>query len=490
VTRRLALGIGGALGLAWACAPHSDVGPVHRVYLDEDAPLSGGNAGQTGQAGQAGEPGSPSQPPVAPTVTAMMPLSGPYGSEIRIQGEGLGSAAREGVSILLGAEGDAELTPMKKPEILSWSETEIRFRFPFPQAGRVLVKTPEGEVEAGEFEPTWEPGPAFDSIANVVSTASLAPAQGTIAAVLDTGPPSLVAFDGRAWSALDIAGKNLRADSIRLYLDGGDLAAFALSTATAPEIIALDPADAFSQTASGVKVTSDYRVAGGPGGATVWWRSGNNWSRARPSGGSWALDKGPIGDPNPSGARHAAGSTADGTLFVAWGEDTGSTFDDKGAAFHRRLPADAAAFETKVRTGGDVDDAVSGITLYDRGNGLLIRYCGTDKDPLGATGNETLCYTALPPSDVKMTTSERANLRYAFGPDAQPVAYCSASKGLRLAPTVGSGASDQGELEALAADIVAWPCPNVLALEVDPDGEPLLIIEQDGTLYSPRPRVR
>lgn len=481
-----------ALSLAGACGPSDDRGPLHRVYL-EDVPEpsmagAGGEVGTTHEGGAAGAE-LPPEPPMAPVVTAMMPRSGAYGSEIRIEGEGLGSAARVGVKLRLGADGLGELEPTSKPEIVSWSETEIRFRFPFPYEGRVVVETPQGEAEAGEFEPTWRAGAAFESVAKVESTAALANAPGVLSAILDTGPPSLISFDGADWTSTPIAEKNLRGDSIRLYLAGQALAAFGLSTATAPEIVELDPANDFAQTASGVKVTADYRVAGGAQGAVVWSRTANNWSRSRPTGGVWAVDKGPIADPNPSGAKHVAGTLSDGTLFVGWGEDTGTTFDDRGAAFHRRLASDASAFEPKVKTGGDVDDAISAITMSDRGGGLIARYCGTDKDPLGATGNETLCYLALLPSGSKMAMNESASLRYAFSGTTSVAAYCSSSQGLRLLPALDTGAITSAKLEAAAGDVVAWPCPSVLAIEVDPDGQPLLIVEQAGLLYSPRPRV-
>ena len=101
-------------------------------------------------------------------------------------------------------------------------------------------------------------------------------------------------------------------EMIILAEDGSELSAFGLSTALTPEILALDPLNDFAQTASGLKVTSDYRVAGGPDGATVWSRTGNNWSRARASAGAWSVDKGPIADPNASGPHHGAGALSDG----------------------------------------------------------------------------------------------------------------------------------------------------------------------------------
>jgi hypothetical protein len=482
------------LACGGACGPDKERGrPVNRVYLSEPdaAGATGMPAGASGSSGEAGAPAVP-DPPSPPTVSAMMPVSGPFGTEITILGTDLGSSARSGVSILLGEDEAGVLAPTNKPEIVRWSETEIRFRFPFPFEGRVLIRTPEGEVVAGEFEPTWVAGPALKSSANVLSTASLAPASGVLAAVLDTGPPSMVSFDGSEWTRTDIAGSNnLRADSIRLYVEGTELAAFALSTALAPLIIGLDPADSFAQNPTTLKVTSDYRVAGGPDGATIWYRMGNDWYRMRPAAGSWSMDKGPIADPNPSGAKHAAAATSSGALYVTWGVASGSALDDRGEVHHRFVAPDASAFTTTTAiTGSQMDDSISSILMSDRGVGIVTQYCGTDQDPLGVTASGKLCYSALLPMGPKATYVEFNTLRYGFGAGASSMAYCNPGMGTRLLPMVGAGGTTAAKLDAIAGDIVAWPCANVVALDVDPDGTPLLLLEQDGQLYSPRARVK
>jgi hypothetical protein len=481
------------LACAWACSPDKDRGrPVNSVYLTEP-----GEAGAAGMpAGSAGEPGAagagivPPEPRSPPAVSAMMPISGPYGTEITIEGTDLGSSARPGVSLLLGADDAGELLPSSKPEVISWSETEIRFRFPFPYEGQVLVKTQEGEAVAGEFEPTWVAGPAFESSANVLSTASLAPAAGVLAAVLNTGPPSMVSFDGSEWTQSEIAGNNLRADSIRLYLDGTTLSAFALSTALAPLIIDLDPGDSFAQSVTTQAVTADYRVAGGPDGATIWYRTGNNWNRMRPASGTWTPDKGPITDPNPSGSRHAAAATSSGALYVGWGVATGDVLDDRGVAHHRFVAPEADAFTTVTAvTGSEMDDSISSIVMSDRGQGIITQYCGTDDDPLGITASGKLCYSALLPMGPKTTYVEFNTLRYAFSASSSAMTYCNPGLGTRLLPMVGSGGTTGAKLDEIGGDVVAWPCANVVALEVDSDGTPLLLLEQDGRLYSPRARV-
>lgn len=482
------------LACVWACSPDKDRGrPTNPVYLTE--PGEAGAAGMpTGSAGEHGAAGAgiiPPEPRSPPTVSAMMPVSGPYGTEITIEGTDLGSSARPGVSILLGADGAGELVPSSKPEVISWSETEIRFRFPFPYEGQVLVKTPEGEAVAGDFEPTWIAGPALESSEDVLSTASLAPAPGVLAAVLNTGPPSMVSFDGSEWTQRDIAGNNLRADSIRLYLDGATLSAFALSIAIAPLIIDLDPADSFAQSLTTQEVTSDYRVAGGPDGATIWYRMGNNWNRVRPASGAWTPDNGPIADPNPSGARHAAAATSSGALYVTWGVATGTVLDDRGVVHHRFVAPQADAFTSMTAvTGSEMDDSISSILMSDRGRGLVTQYCGTDEDPLGVTASGKLCYSALLPTGPKATYVELNTLRYAFGASSSSMAYCNPGMGTRLLPTVGPGGTTGAKLDAIGGDVVAWPCANVVALEVDPDDTPLLLLEQDGRLYSPRARVK
>jgi hypothetical protein len=484
------------LGCAWACGPDQDRGrPVNSVYLSEP-----GEAGAAGMpAGSAGEPGAAAaagvgviepEPRSPPAVSAMMPISGPYGTEITIEGTDLGSSTRPGVSLLLGVDGAGELVPSSKPEVISWNETAIRFRFPFPYEGKVVVKTPEGEAVAGEFSPTWAAGPALPSSPDVLATASLSPAAGVLAAVINTGTPSMVSFDGTEWTESTIAGNNVRADSIRLYLNGTTLSAFALSTALAPVIIDLDPADAFAQTATTETVTADYRVAGGPDGATIWYRTGNNWNRLRPIAGVWTPDNGPIADPNPSGARHAAAATSSGALYVSWGVSSGTLLDDRGVVQHRFVAADATAFTTMTAvTGREMDDSISSIAMSDRGLGLITEYCGTDEDPLGVTASGKQCYSALLPMGPKTTYVEFNTLRYGFGPSSSSMAYCNPGMGTRLLPTVGGGGTTGAQLDAIGGDIVAWPCANVVALEVDSDGTPLLLIEQDGQLYSPRVRV-
>ena len=143
----------------------------------------------------------------------MMPLSGPYGTEVRVVGTNLGSGARSDVTLTLGSDETRELNPDSTPESVSWTDTEIRFRFPFPLSGAVVVSTPEGTISAGEFEPDWVPGQSLAQAAAVNAVASIAHAPGTISAVLDSGPPKLVVFDGDSPSSTEIATADIRPDT-------------------------------------------------------------------------------------------------------------------------------------------------------------------------------------------------------------------------------------------------------------------------------------
>lgn len=483
------------VALPWACGPDQDRGPIYKRDLARDDPAGGAGPAQGPNPNGAGreggsEAGAPAaEPMVPPMVTGMMPLSGPYGTEIRIGGEGLGSASRSDVRLLLGVDGERVLTPASQPEVVSWSENEIRFRFPFPHQGRVLVRTPLGDAVAGEFEPTWLPGSSLESVSDVTAIASVAPEPGVLAAVLDTGPPGLVSFDGNEWRETAVPSSNLREPSIRLYTENGDLRAFGLSIATQPVIVDLGSAEDFAQAPSSVVVTTDFHVAGGVEGAAVWFRDGQ-WSRAVPSAGAWTIDKGPVSNAsNPEGKRHVASATLDGSLLLGWAEDVGTFTDDLGVAKHRLLPSTSTTWAATATSGSELDDEISNLVMSDRGAGVVYKYCGTDADPFDLTDTDNLCYSALLPAGAKTTMPESNRLRYAFGPSSQLALYCSAKQGLRLVPKLGSGGRSTAELDTLAGDVVAWPCPNVVAVEVDPDGMPLIIVEQEGALFSPRPRV-
>lgn len=242
----------------------------------------------------------------------------------------------------------------------------------------------------------------------------------------------------------------------------------------------------------GVAVSGEYAVAGGPDGAAIWFRQGNEWTRARPGSSGWAIDKGPVADPNPSASRHTSGATGDGALYIGWSESTGSLLDDLGAPFMRRLAPDASAFGARTRAGVDVDDYVTSLRLEGRGKGLIVHYCGSDVDPLGVSSTDRICYVGLHPSTgsgITRSVKESDKTRYAFGASGAGTSYCSAAQGVRLLSSLTTSAASAAALDAREGQVAVWPCAPIIATEFDSDGVLLSIVEFESALYSPRLRA-
>lgn len=450
-----------------------------------------GGAPQSNDSGVSGAPSNAGTPgtfdaggPVvipAPQVAQMSPEAGPYGTIVSVSGVGLGSAARAGVSLTLaGIEEEIALFPTS-PEIIGWTESEISFYFPFPQSGAVTVHTPQGMDTAGSFEPDWDAGLSSTLGEGATALATIAPQLGTVVAAFDTTPVTLLNTDGVSWneSALDAAGMQIA--TLRLFVsDSDELMAFALSDADPPEIVTFTP-DGTTWTAapSGVTVSNVFAVAGGPDGAVVWSQTGSDWSRVRHAAGAWSADKGPIADPNPTGSNHAAGATSDGSLYVAWDQDTGNFLDDMGAPFMQQLEENATSFTATFRAGNSVDDFVTSIELRDRGRGLLVYYCGSDVDPFGLSATGYQCYTASHSSGGARLLSgpnEHENARYGMARNQVMVGFCDdAGLHVTLDPATPGPAA-------------VWLCPTVDALEIDPNGQPVLLVRVGDQIYAPKPK--
>jgi IPT/TIG domain len=471
-----------------SCGSDHESGRTVNVYLPTAAP-PGGDGGSGGSSSTGGNGGTMVEPHGPPVVTDMSPLSGPYGTEIRITGTDLGSSARADVTLTLGTAGEPVLTPTSM-EVSTWSETQIRFRIPFPVVGEIVVTTPEGTDVAGEFTPTWNPGPALDSVPQAGLLAALASGPGRMAAVLNTGPPRFVEFDGETWQSTPISTTGLLATAIRLYLDENDaLAAFTLTNEGPPRIAALDPTADFASTSTGIETAVEYAVTGGREGAAVWFRTATEWQRAAPTGGTWMVDRGPFGDSKTASPHHTAAATSDGALVVGWAQDTGNAIDDLGAVFTMMVPPAMDMFGAASKASVDVDDYITGLSFAERGSGVVGTYCGSDLDPFGITGSEFLCWAFLRAGNgghIPRTVRESEFLRYTFDAGAAGVAYCSSTLGVRVVSTLPSAQLSADDFDPAPGETVAWPCDRIVAAEVDAEGETLLLIEHDGKLYSPR----
>jgi len=439
-----------------------------------------GGAGGQGVGGAAElDPGYPE-----PTIDSLEPSSGPYGTLVTIRGAGLGNPSLAGFTLALGARGEVELTPRDKQAVVSWSDEEIVFRFPFPAEGTVALESPKGGAVAGEFAPTWHIAREIELAPAATVLASISPEPGRIEMLFDTMPLTLldVGPDGVVEHA--VTAPDVDPSSLRLYLSAGVVQAIGVSSDADPVLVPLqNQADDLVAEPTTIKLdASEFGVAGGSEGAAVWMRRSDGWHRARPSGATWKLDKGPIAEPNANAPDRASGVTSDGSLYVAHSVDTGNFLDDMEAAYMARLTPTGTKFGADAAAGASVDDYVSALTLTSHGDGLVVRTCGSDVDPFALSGTEHYCYDALHaptgahlfgvPVDVKSTL-------HAFTHERAVASYCASDKTWLI-----RGDTDVEETPgAPIGEAVLFPCPEGVALEISGSGDYLPVIRWANKTY-------
>jgi hypothetical protein len=452
---------------------------------------STGKAGLGGTTGNASNGGSrtggtggvPASYP-APEIDALQPASGPYGTAVTITGKGLGNADLAGFTLAVGNQGEVELTP-DSDEVVSWSDEEIVFRYPFPAEGAVALEGPKGDALAGEFAPTWHIAQQLETAPAATVIASISPEPDRIVMLFDTMPLTLldVGADGVVEHA--VTASDVETTSLRLYLNATkQLEAVGVSTGAEPVIVHLQSMDGdlvAVPTALQLMAT-EYGVAGGSEGAAVWMRRAGGWQRARPSAGVWKLDKGPIADPDPSAPDRASGASSDGSLYVAHSVDAGSLFDDMEAPVMKRLAPTASAFGGSTSAGGAVDDYVTSLELRSSGDGLVVRVCGSDVDPFGLSGTDNYCYDSLhAPSGAQLSrvpVNAKASA-HAFTHERAVAAYCSSEQSWIIRTDLDAAAAP----EPSPGEIVLYPCPEAIALEVSGDGDYLPVVRYQQRTY-------
>lgn len=426
------------------------------------------NSSAGGATSGGGDPGVVFGPP---TVDRFTPSTGPWGTAVTIDGRDLGDASRS-ASLSVGAS--LTLTP-DADEVERWTETQVVFRVPFPHEGLVALETDEGSVDAGNFTPSHEVAGTLDIAVDTDVLTSVSLENGSIALALGGDPLGIAVFDGEAWSETELPSEGVRPETLRLHADSaGELAAFALDTASPPELIGFEKTgDDWQAVPTGVLVSERTLVAGGADGASAWFSSTDGWQRARPADDVWQVDKGPIADPYASSMLPTAGATSDGALWVARARDTGSTFNDKGAPFMRQLAPDDTTFGSEFQMGNDLDDYLTSIAVVDRGRAVVVEYCGSDENLLGGP-DEYECLTAGVVEDAtafRNIGAESNTVRHAFTSATRHSLTCNSSSGSQI----------DGETWA-------WPCLSVEALEIDPGGASVPVFRDAGQLLVLRRR--
>lgn len=445
---------------------------------------AGSGGTQAGDSGSGGSGGSAEIDPEPPKVEEMTPSEGAYGTRVTIRGSWLGSGSRVGSMLVLEADGGELVLEPDAEAVESWSEEEIVFRYPFPASGAIGLQTAEGRADVGDFVPTWrilrkvENAPA----ASVVSSISTKPR--SISMLLEGTPPSLFELSASGVSTHDVILNGGVGATIRLYSSAaGTLEGVGISDHASPELLHFgNDAGALVGASTGIPLdATDYVLSGGTDGASVWMLQSSGWMRARPTSSGWAIDKGPISDPQAGLPDHAVGTSSDGSLYVAWSVDAGSLFDDMERPLLRQLPGAAGVWSPNTTGGTSVDDYVTGLQVLDKGRGVVLRYCGSDVDPFGLSGTSYYCYDALHAQgggSILGVPVDSSNSRHAFSADHAVAGYCDAERVFRLRTDdeIVSETEPPGEA-------VLYPCQATVALEIDPDGDFVPVVRRGDTLY-------
>lgn len=443
-----------------------------------------GDLGNGGSVANGGSGDTPASYP-APKIDSLEPAFGAYGTVVTLKGEGLGNPSLAGFKLLLGNDGEVELDPKDETSVVSWSDEEITFRYPFPAEGAVTLQAPKGSLVAGEFQPTWHVAQEIDKAPGATVLASISPAPDHIEMLFDTMPLSLLDVGPDGVVEHTVTADNVDPSSLRLYLNAQKkVEAVGVSTDAAPVIVHLqNQGDDLLAMPTTIKLqATEYSVAGGSEGAAVWMRRSTGWFRARPSGATWAQDKGPIAEAHENDPDRASGNTSDGSLYVAWSVDTGNFLDDMEAARMAKVEPTGTKFGGALVAGASVDDYVTRLTLKSSGDGLVVTTCGSDVDPFGLSGTDYYCFDSLhAPGGAALlhVPLDETAVVHAFTHERAVASYCSSDR-TWLIRTDADVESTPG---AAIGETVLFPCPEAVALEVNGEGDYLPVVRYGGKTY-------
>lgn len=439
-------------------------------------------AGAAGVAGQGGG-GAPPTPPGPPAVEALTPETGAFGALISIQGSWLGSPARS-AQLRIGSAPAFTLYSNDETFVESWTENEIRFRYPFPADGAITLETAQGSVALGSFTPSWF---SLATIANAPAAsviASLSTAPQTVTLLFDSTPPQLIELGPEGAVAHDVSLGGAVPSSVRLYAASAGVEGIGVSSGDAPELIHLrnDDGDLVGEATGILLEATESALAGGPDGACAWLHRDDGWWRARPSGEDWAIDAGPLEDVQSTSPDRAVGASSDGSLYVAWSVDTGNWFDDMQAPRMRRLDASTLTWSDSMSAGSSVDDYITSLQVIDKGRGVVVRYCGSDVDPFGASGTTYSCYDGLHTpagASIARVSVDATASRHAFSAARAVAGYCDGGDTFRLRTDTDVAPAP----DAPIGEAIVFPCQTTSALEIDSNGDYVPVVRRGNTLH-------
>jgi hypothetical protein len=250
----------------------------------------------------------------APLVTNMTPAMGAWGTEITIQGANFGAVAAAGYQVAFdGAVGTNGFV------IDTWHDTQIQGRIAFPATGSMVVRTPAGEADAGDFTTTmtYAPSPAVDVSALVdgivLSTGEVA---GFYHEYELANQAAIAVFGGSGQSYLlgEVVDQNDKYGLIYgKIVEADDHTALVIATKQDHSVAAFGTSGGHLQTTA-TGLNGNVLAAGRDAtGLYAWIDTDSGLVRARPGTTSWTTDAGPM----QISAKAIDGAiAADGTLWV------------------------------------------------------------------------------------------------------------------------------------------------------------------------------
>jgi hypothetical protein len=128
-----------------------------------------------------------------------------------------------------------------------------------------------------------------------------------------------------------------------------------------------------------------------------------------------------------------------------------------------------------MKAGSSVDDYITSLELKSSGDGLVVRVCGSDVDPFGLSGTDRYCFDSLhAPSGAQLSgvAFDAKASAHAFTRERAVAAHCTADQSWVIRTDLAG--SDE---------VVLFPCPQAVALEVDGDGDYLPVVRYGGSTY-------
>jgi hypothetical protein len=420
---------------------------------------------------------TPAPPPV---VAAMSPTSGPYGTTITITGTGFGAAPEtgSGAGSGSGSVDKLEFTGLPantaiSPVIVSWSDTQIVARAPFPAAaGTIEITAIGGTTETPVFTPdgAWTPGDSaslataidarrFDTTTSVLGfdasrrTELVTFGATTATFALDGIPASTDPRSptrAKLVAANEVLATNTQQQVIDFTVANGTLTA--TDTGMTGTLLAADPDGAWLQTFDGTAYQLSHAKRGTP----------------------WAIDRGPIKVTQVLDAQLAA----DGTLVVVYSHDDGDIFDNMANVGVARLAPGASTLSASEYPESQAwDDYIASaqLRLAPDGARMIVDYSTQEYDQQVDVPRQPLARTA------SGAWSEAAGLAATSAPlvftTTTTAALDDSTGELALVPDIGAPATAQ--------TLPLWPAWGAALVS---DGTTLRPIVQLGDqIWAPTP---